>query len=124
MAASAHHHAALGITLLPLCVINEQNSYGQWPGSETLADLAVAPETGGWGDAGIIRETLPELDEQLDWAPPELDDETACPPLVLTVASASVLGPTAPLLASAALVELVDELELLAQLPEPPLTPV
>ncbi len=67
--------------------------------------------------------TPPKLDEQLDWAPPELLDEVTCAPLIFAKAFARVwpLGPESILTATPERIELVDELELLAQLPELPL---
>ena len=89
--------------------------YGQWPGCDALAELAKAP----------VEEPVPELNEQLDWAPPELDDEAASPPLMDTKRSvlAALLGPRFEALVIAKEIELVEALELVEQLPELPLTP-
>ena len=66
----------------------------------------------------------PKLLEQLDCAPPELDDEPDSAPLGPdpVFASPDVLGPICPALANAAIPDLVDALELDEQLPELPLT--
>jgi hypothetical protein len=63
----------LAKTLLP---INEiKKNYGQWPGRDIPKEDAVAP--------AALPE--PELDEQLDWAPPELEDSVDSPPLTVAV---------------------------------------
>jgi hypothetical protein len=63
-----------------------QKSYGQRPVCDTLLELAVDPTA------------LPneELDEQLDCAPPELEEEIASAPLGNEPATPleAVLGPT------------------------------
>lgn len=66
----------------------------------------------------------PELDEQLNWAPPELldaDDSVPCE-LANTALVEDVLGPADPPNEPAAIPELVEALELVEQLPELPLT--
>jgi len=66
-----------------------------------------------------------ELDEQLDWAPPELADRLPWIPLgpEVTVPPKLPLGPEVVILTEAEdLGELLNELELVEQLPELPLT--
>jgi hypothetical protein len=61
---------------------------------------------------------------RLDWAPPALDDKLPWATLELEVNCplTAALGPDAVALAKPEWVELVDELELVEQLPELPLT--
>ncbi len=70
-----------------------------------------------------ITPVLPELLEQLDCAPPELDDELASEPLGNDAADPAedVLGPLGLADEIAGRPELVDALELVEQLPELPL---
>jgi hypothetical protein len=93
---------------------NRIKNYGQEPDFETLLELDVnAPEV----DV--------ELDEQLDWAPPEAVDILPWIPLgpEVTIAPTPPLGPEAVTLIDADdLGELLNELELVEQLPELPLT--
>ncbi len=65
-----------------------------------------------------------ELDEQLDCAPPELEEEIASAPLGNEPATPleAVLGPLGEVVAVAEGPELVEALELVEQLPVLPLT--
>jgi hypothetical protein len=69
-------------------------------------------------------EPVPELAEQLDCAPPELEEEVASAPLGSEPATPfeAVLGPRGEVVAVAEGPELVEALELVEQLPELPLT--
>lgn len=65
----------------------------------------------------------PKLEEQLDCAPPALEDEVASGTGFRTFPIfVSVLGPTAPVSDTLRRVELIEALELVEQLPETPLT--
>lgn len=100
-------------TLLPINKIKKKN-YGQWPGRDIPIEDAVDP--------AALPE--PELDEQLDWAPPELEDTVDSPPLTVTVPAESEFewGAIVALLSIALGPELVAALEPVEQLPELPLT--